>query len=283
MSASKAEDPGSNPGSGAKGNRMATAETALVQQDYCTIIAPVVEQAFERSGREWFLHTEVDEWLWEGQKRKPAVTIELVERNIAEFERHGGVSFVSTPLQTAGGLQLVRVAKLNPNQTLLFAILSRAPRAADVRTVVIRVVEQARTGALLATNQQTALLVGAVRELQAQMRGFQEQWQAFISTRRRDPSKATIERARAIVARYFGGHCPCCFDVLIVVDGQPTPDFTMDHWNGCHDARPEHVWPVCRVCNALLAGKPGFKADHVSEFVSYQRRREAGAHQLLLF
>jgi len=116
---------------------------------------------------------------------RPRDLRKLVERNRAEVERFGPVEQRATVAryEIRPGVWAEQTADefwLNEGQALLVATLSRAPRSADVREMLIRVFMEARRGTLapaavdaqaIATTAATAALAAVMAALPTMIRG----------------------------------------------------------------------------------------------------------------
>lgn len=80
----------------------------------------------------------------------------------------------------------------------------------------------------------------------------------------------------SVVARYYGGKCPCCLETLIVNSAGPPralATLEFDHWLSKSNNAENATWPVCGKCNSELRNID-HKNNHVApHFQSYQNRR----------
>ena len=253
--------------------------------------------SFEQGGRHGWKHTEIDRWLWDGRDRKPAESIKAIERNHTEFERYGGVDFVSTPLQTAGGTQVVRAGVLNFGHALLYCALSEAPRAADVREALIRTFTKVTQGELsTAPRMEIRVLEVAAQQIVAPILAEQREFHTQVLTRmeQTDRRVITIEskllgieraslrfmdkpftaRTRRLhqqhVCSQYAGMCPCCRVVQIVKENaERLPTCNDEHYSGRAKNKLHQTWLTCADCNQRLLDLDYHGAKH-QVFVNYQ-------------
>jgi len=247
------------------------------------------------------------EWL--GYERVRDIR-EVINRNLVEIERFG---VCRTVRQTSGSLggRPAEEFYLTEEQSLLVCALSRTPKAADVRYTLIKafmawrgghatavtsygqqidqqLAENSRQlGALMAITSsiatQTALIQGDVRTLKTDVIRLDKKFEDHLAKKRRAPAKGHKAEMAQCVVEHFSSKCPCCSQVRIADESGPLPAFTVDHWNGSHNARPTDMWPVCQSCNSRLDKEPGFKNDHASEFQTFQKRLNSTNSQASLF
>lgn len=90
----------------------------------------------QREGADLFTTSEA---IAEGAGVQHKNTLELIERNIADLEDFGGVAFETRPLETAGGTQARRVAKLNEQQaTLILTYLRNTEQVRAFKKALVK-------------------------------------------------------------------------------------------------------------------------------------------------
>lgn len=74
---------------------------------------------------------------------------------------------------------------------------------------------------------------------------------------------------------FFGGMCPCCAEVKIVIDGQRTKASNIDHWSdNPSKASPHETWLICERCNADFSHGKRAREDFMTEWNMFQKRRK---------
>jgi len=96
------------------------------------LVAPLESQL-----PKWWLHTDVDSWLW-GKARPIKISRALIENNLSQFRRYGETGTAGATVSSETGGPLGPAYLLNYRQALLYCQISKAPRAADVREMLIR-------------------------------------------------------------------------------------------------------------------------------------------------
>jgi hypothetical protein len=90
---------------------------------------------------------------------------------------------------------------------------------------------------------------------------------------RRNLTKKTKADHHKIIARSYGGLCPCCANTKIVGDdGLKTTDLEWEHWISKSQSELSQTWSVCKACNNDLK-RHDFKAEAETCFKTYQKRR----------
>lgn len=222
---------------------------------------------------------------------------ELIERNVVELERYGGL-----PCHTANhGVQGGRPGReywLNEAQALLICIKSEAPRAADVREEIIKVFLAWRHGHLVPASPITLDAVGNLfdRKLEPVHRGMTEIRGdiaevrgnvVFLSERvghiemrvedmapRHDFTRWTQRQWGYVIVKRYGCYCPCCRKNAVVNnDGHKLGVAHADHFNGRERNRPDDGWLVCGKCNYQLAHEAAYKEFARAHFRVFQDNR----------
>jgi hypothetical protein len=279
-------------------------EPLAIASDYCSMIRPAVVSAFERNGWEGAWHTDVDEWLWNGEKRKASLSLEPILSNWEEFGEHGLVDIDERPLHTTGGIQMARIALLNPRHISLYSILSRAPRAREVRFLMIDIFEAARAGQIatasrmdlrvieVACQQMVAPILARQDETLKEQREFHTQ--VLTKMEQTDRRVITIEskllgieraslrfmdkpftpRTRRLHQQHvwsqYAGMCPCCRVVQIVKENaERLPACNDEHYSGRAKNKLHQTWLTCAECNQRLLDLDYHGAKH-QVFVNYQ-------------
>jgi hypothetical protein len=94
------------------------------------------------------------------------------------------------------------------------------------------------------------------------------------TTKRKPFSQSSRSAFRSVVARTFGGMCPCCGQTRIVDEAgnavRGVCEF--DHFKGRHRNLPEDGWAICNMCNDGFEGRRMEHHDYLAEFRTFQRR-----------
>lgn len=100
-------------------------------------------------------------------------------------------------------------------------------------------------------------------------------------TKRKDPSKATVDHHTDVCLEMYAGRCPICRRSVIVDEKGRTEAWTIEHFVRRDKNKPHETMPACKHCNqnALEADKPA----HQSAFAEYQRVSEAFCGPLFRF
>lgn len=225
---------------------------------------------------------------------RPRAIRQLIERNLVELERYGGLPrHVANPGPEGG--RPSEEYYLNEEQALLICMKSEAPRAADARSEIIAVFQAWRHGKLVPARPATIDEIGKLFDTKLEpLRDHLVKHDGNIAyliqisgeTRdrmddlvpRKEFSKENKQRFQHVVARMYNGECPCCRDAKIIDLSGQLIDAHCDHargreLNGAYDG-----WYVCKVCNLRLRDHV-FRAEavkHFDVFVSYLKRVFSG-------
>lgn len=199
---------------------------------------------------------------------------------------------------------MARVALLNPRHISLYSILSRAPRAREVRYLMIDIFEAARTGQLAtASRMDLRVIEVACQQMVAPILARQDatlkeqrEFHSAVLSRMdaTDRRVITIEgklllieraslrfmdkpftaRTRRIhqthVASQYACMCPCCRQVEIVIPGgQRLPACNDEHYSGRQKNKLHQTWITCAECNQRLLDLDYHGSKH-QVFVNYQ-------------
>jgi hypothetical protein len=254
---------------------------------------------------------DVDLAEWLGYKN-PVDIRGLIRRNRKEIEAFGIICTVQKIHDGAG-----RPAEefwLTEDQSIAVSQLSEGPRASQVRVALRKMYKAYRDGKLQPLDHQTAVFMQVAADriiapILAEQRAFHEQVlnrmdatdrrvatihgqmlniqgtvEDLASKQRKLPRSGDRALLVEVVRKYFSSRCPCCGEFLILDSaGRPNELFQVDHFNGKHNARLKDIWAVCSSCNSRLDKEPGFKADHMPEFRTFQNRLTNQGEQGLLF
>lgn len=211
---------------------------------------------------------------------RPRKIRELIERNREELERYGALPcHRATP---SGGGPTASEYWLNEAQALLLCMKSDAPRAEDIREEIIAVFLAWRHGELAPRSAGEVTLasirgvvreeIEPVRQEVAEVRGQV----IFLNKRvddivpRRDFPKAVRDKCIYVVHLRYAGRCTCgCHTRIVDEQGNPMPDFTLDHYNGRERNGLEDALPVAIKCNWKLR-EAEFKQSRRPHYLVFQ-------------
>lgn len=208
------------------------------------------------------------------------------------------------PKGNRGGTQPVDVYYLNHAAALVVIQRMRTPRAVELQQAMAMVFVEVAEGRLASAGDRLERAVQASHEALASLAQFVQEGIADVRekassayeeakaaredvqslraevrdgfdriTKRKDPSKATVDHHTDVCREMYSGRCPICRRAIIVDAGGRTDDWTIEHFVRRDKNKPHETMPACRHCNqnALEADKPA----HQSAFAEYQRVRES--------
>jgi hypothetical protein len=226
--------------------------------------------------------------------KRPRDIRPLIERNTAEAERYGTLRYsIATPI---GGGPVATEYWLNEAQAILICMRSNADRAPDIREEIIRVFLAWRNGTLAPreTGHLTVETVrGVVREEIEPLKMLVTRVDDKLTTvsrriddriPRKDPSEKNLRIYCHVVAKCFGGLCPCgCKQKIvedkgnILLDEKRQPLAVPDHWYSRERNGLEAMWLVHRDCNARLKDDDYRRSKHSRFDVFHQERKAVQA------
>lgn len=215
---------------------------------------------------------------------RPRNIRQLIERNLEELERYGRCCTVQRRPEEGGH----EVTEYWPNeqQALLVCIMSKTPRAADVRQEIIQVFTAYRHGRII-PNVPTLAEIGSMFEeklepVHERMTRIEDNV-VYLGNRmdswapRHNFNKETIAQWLAVIhSEHYNNYCPCCRKTKIVNEkGDKTSELHNDHFRGRERNGFDEGWPVCAKCNIRLKHDAAFKEDKRAHFrVFHDIRRE---------
>lgn len=208
---------------------------------------------------------------------RPRDVRQLIER----YETAGilnDIRVCGTVPQTPGG-RPGREYWLTEEQALFIVAKSETPKATAMLQVVIRVFMLARRGLLPSVGGSPEILaaVAAARaeardlitELQVTIDGQAAQLAALAANvPRKEITQKTKDRHELVLKR-LNGYCPCCWHVLLIVDGK-LQGHEWDHFYARNRNKLHEVWAICETCHRKRSAATSASGERARLFHAYQ-------------
>jgi len=203
---------------------------------------------------------------------------QLIERNRSELERYGVLFTAKKTSGIEGGRPGIEYW-LNEPQSVLVCMLSKTPRAADVRQELIEVFLAYRRGDIVPatpTMEHIGTLFEQNKQIAENVIYLRERIDEMVPRRQRFSKEIQDVYCLVVKTRYHR-NCPCCFRMVIVDDnGWRVRDvLEYDHWFANHRTSVDEGWAVCAECNRRLENDAQYKEEKRPNFlVFHQHRRD---------
>jgi hypothetical protein len=238
--------------------------------------------------------------------REPRDFRQLIKRKIGVTE--ATTALCVTTLFTKGNGAQGKASQflLTEEQAVLACIHCGLPNADAIKALVAKIFTKWRQGKLVSTDAETTIEIqDAVEQfieaspevasvvtpdIMAAISGLatKEDLQRVAYEIRRDlgakrqgVTLAVKRQHIEVDDKYFGGNCPCCFEVKIVEDGKRLPSMHIDHHTGNRNKNGAHqTWPVCEACNQGFEHGNVPRENFRTEVDNYERRRKQYAERV---
>jgi hypothetical protein len=216
----------------------------------------------------------------------------LIERNLPELERYG-ICFAVKQIHEAAGRPGTEYF-LTFEQALCIGALSKAPRAPDLREMLIKAFTARKRGEMVSIDnvlghrldelfegqkelkKDTEEILAAgyrtegnIIHLVQQQETMSRQLDEVANSDRKKPYAADAEKLR-LTCHKMGGLCPCgCGERILDENGKPLKNYTIDHHNGRENRELKDLWPLNLKCNQDMRN-PQLRRSKEHRFMVFQ-------------
>jgi hypothetical protein len=227
---------------------------------------------------------------------EPRMIRKIIKGNQEELERHGVLVCHRSPVERSqGGGTPGDEYWLTFKQAITVCVLSKTPKAEDLRVAIMNVLEALKDGKIIPIEGRAVEQVIALRSevenlsstVNARFDGVdsrltsiersQNEVQNYFKYQRKAPSPETLGVLLTVLSTKYEGLCPLCEITPLLEDGHLTPDANLDHRLNRFDNSLGNVWYICQSCHRrkdVPADKldPLFRARIESHFDVFQYR-----------
>lgn len=230
---------------------------------------------------------------------RPRAILQTIERNLSEVKRYGSLpqSVANSGVGRPGTDYL-----LNRMQALAVCQLSEAPRAPEVREVLVRVFDGVVSGSLVSAQsvafserRHLALMKEAVTDVVAPVvqaaeqrivTRFDQRFEQLEGSNharhkevlkavgsKREPLSEQVKKAHRLAIREeYGGKCPACLKTEVVNSSFEVVSAEYEHFFQRHEREFKDTWIICNSCHDDKSYKRRSRNDFRAFFDSYQAR-----------